>query len=211
MSTLQLSLRLMNSISIRLKSDNDNITMNFSYCDLLYARIRTRLCKNNAKYGHYYYKYDLPHFVLYYKGKPLPDRFLHYSDLDVKPGDTIHLEFLGLSGGNPANASLPDVEFWLNGSQIEVEFIPTMSIQSVFTMFGCELMDYISPHPLGIICASIRRKNDIYYEYIDWSMWPYPIQSFAGYEIIFTYQVLSSSYLMDENIHYKWPVQFKSK
>lgn len=59
--------------------------------------------KNNGFCGHYYETEDVPQFVLYYKSKPLPDRPIYYKDLNIRDGDYIDLEYIGLMGGSPTH------------------------------------------------------------------------------------------------------------
>ncbi len=204
-------LQLHDPISIRLKSDRDTVTIRFTYCDLLYARIRTRMRKNNARYGHYYNKYDLPQFVIYYKHKPLPDRFIHYSQLGISAGDLLTLDILRLQGGTISTSNIrnqntpPVVSFWVKDRRLNVDFPYTLSIQSLFTLFGCELFAFTEPHPYGIIYAVIRKIGDIHFEEMDWALWPCSISSFSGYEIMVFYDEKESPFQIKYDIHYRWP------
>ena len=94
-----LDLPKMDSISIRLRSKAETSYFHLSYMDLLYSKIRKRFVKNNGFCGHYYNKEDVPQFVLYYKNKPLPDRPIHYRDFNIREGDYIDLDYIGLLGG----------------------------------------------------------------------------------------------------------------
>ncbi len=205
----------MESISIRLRSDCEVVTLKFSYCDLLYARIRTRFRSNNKKFKNYLNVDDLPQFVLYYKGKPLPERPVHFSQLDVKSGDTIEMIIYGLQGGVSTSSidSLeildipPNVSFWYNNSLIQVDYIQEMSIQAAFTSFGCELFEQrlVEPSRFGVISGCLKKIGDRDYDDLDWALWPCPISSFRGYIIMIKYEVLQSSWQFREGVHYSWP------
>lgn len=206
-----LLLQLHDTISIRLKSDYEDYKMHFTYCDLLYARVRTRIRKNNRSFDHYYNQYDLPQFVIYYKQKPLPDRFIHYSELGVSSGESLTIEFFGLQGGinrvtDSRERNTPAVvSFWARDRRVNFDFSHDLSIQSLFTLFGCELLEFIDPHPYGVIFAVIRRIGDTHFEDVDWALWPCSISSFGGYEMMFIYEEKQSPFQIKEEIHYRWP------
>lgn len=124
-----LSFRNMDSISIRLRSKAETCYLRLSFLDLLYIKIRKRFAKNNAFCGHYYNKEDVPQFTLYYKGKPLPDRPIHFKLLNIHEHDYIDLEYIGLRGGvnHPERDII--VHFYHNNSvlsNINIDFDKTL-------------------------------------------------------------------------------------
>ncbi len=149
------TLRYMHSISIRLRSDKETSYMHFSYCDLLYSKIRKRFVKNNGFCGHYYDEEDLPQFVLYYKNKPLPDRPIHFSKLNVHEHDTIDLQVLSLNGGHPPFYFYPilgaEISLLNDGmSYPPLEIDKDLNIEQFVTIFGCTLFeDGLRPSPYG--------------------------------------------------------------
>lgn len=116
MSVVFSKLLKMDSISIRLRSKAETCYLHLSYMDLLYSKIRKRFVKNNGFCGHYYNKEDVPQFTLYYKGKPLPNRPIHYKHYNIREGDYIDLEYIGLTGGAPSTPPTR-LEFYIDGNQ----------------------------------------------------------------------------------------------
>ncbi len=140
----------MYSIPIRLESDRDTMLMRMSYSNILYSRIRERMRKGNMFCSHYYNPNDIPHFVLYHNHKPLPDRFISFKDLNVHKYDTIRLEVMGLTGGNPLpplnnvakfHISVPymDILWSIDRREFDVEFNRFQTLGEIATTFGAEL------------------------------------------------------------------------
>ncbi len=110
-----LDLPRMNSISIRLRSKAETCYLHLTYLDLLYAKIRKRFRKNNRFCGHYYNADDIPQFILYHRGKPLPEKPIHYSLYNILEKDYIDLEYVGLLGGS-LNTTYTTLKFF-NGDE----------------------------------------------------------------------------------------------
>jgi hypothetical protein len=195
----------MDSISIRLRSKAETSYFHLSYINLLYSKIRKRFMKNNAFCGHYYNAEDVPQFTLYYKSKPLPDRLIHYSLFNIREGDYIELEYIGLRGGAfrlPHNVLLTFRT--LHTLDINVPFETSYSIQRLATRFGCWLFENnYEAEPCSIIQAIVSVNN------IDTllprSIWHNNLESFSNCSITLIYRSLSTCDQIVPTYDYMWP------
>ena len=202
-------LQLHEPISIRLKSDTEDYKMHFTYCDLLYTRIRARIRKNSKPFDHYYNMYDTPPFVLYYKNKPLAERPIHYTELNIHSGETIDLIYTGLFGGILGSTLVPpSIRFYYNNNVFRMSYPPDISIQALFTYFGCEIFERnFSANPNGYITALCRGNSDSDYVPLHKSLWDCSLEMFDDCSIIIYYRVMRPNGRMewDSSIYYRWP------
>jgi len=150
--------------------------------------------KNNGFCGHYYDTSDIPPFVLYYKSKPLPDRFVSFVDLNVHKFDVVNIEFLGLQGGNPSISTTNTVTFsnkipyFTRGviTEFEVNFHESQTLFQIATIFGCTLFEngYPADPNAGFYLVKITARGE---QYIPVALWELEYQSFEYTNFIFFY------------------------
>ncbi len=168
--------------------------MNFSHCNILYSRIRERMRKNNEFCGHYYDAQDIPPFVLYYKAKPLPDRFISYTDLNVHKFDTIRIEFMGLQGGTPEEVCTNTATFSIKipyfaegtTTEFDVNFRTSYTLSCIATIFGCDLFSHGYPADpnAGFYITRMTERGE---QFIPLDLWELEYRFFEHTDFIFYY------------------------
>lgn len=198
-------LKNMSSIPIRLESKAETCYISFSYCDFLYTKIKKRFMKNNRFCDHYYNSEDIPHFVLYYRNKPLPNKPISYLDLNIHANDTIRLEYIGLYGGSSNHHNFPSLgsnldfidrlgSFVTLSSPIQFSF----TIYQVALLFGCDLLDNgLVPNPRGGIY--VYSELDLW---LPKSLWN---QSILNQNLRFRYKEFDEYVSSNDEFVLQWP------